>query len=211
MQNAFPQLAARYNATMSDVVNDMADRGGARLDAVDADRFTLSIDAAIARYKQSGIPRTRRTIQRYCANGSLEAHRVAIPYGEMYLINAESLERHIAYILQGRAALADHGEPQRAASTVALPDPVEHENSTDPEDRRDIVLSLKDEITFLKEQINVKDAQLAVKDRQIADQSERARETNLLVASLHKLISPLIGQSGARPDGAASHGPPPLA
>ncbi|MBK6704092.1 MAG: hypothetical protein IPG56_10330 [Caulobacteraceae bacterium] len=52
-----------------------------------------------------------------------------------------------------------------------------------------------EENKFLKEQITVKDAQLSVKDRQIADQSERVRETNLLVASLHKLITPLIGRT----------------
>jgi hypothetical protein len=57
----------------------------------------------------------------------------------------------------------------------------------------EIVEMLKGENKFLKEQIAVKDAQLAVKDRQIGDQSERTRETNLLVASLHKLIMPLLG------------------
>jgi hypothetical protein len=85
-------------------------------------------------------------------------------------------------------------------------------------DGTDIIDMLREENGFLKEQIVVKDAQLAVKDGQIADQSERVRETNLLVASLHKLITPLIGQrrqfdpfsarAGANLDAHDIHRPP---
>lgn len=174
-----------------------ADHGQPRPSTVDEDRYTLSIDEAIDRYEAAGIPRIRRTIQRYCSNKTLDAHRFAIPYGEKYLITPESLERHIAYVLQGEAAMADRGEPrpdmaadiQPAARSLML-------RESDQDEGAGVIDMLRDENKFLKEQITVKDAQLAVKDRQIADQSERARETNLLVASLHKLITPLIGQGG---------------
>jgi hypothetical protein len=53
-----------------------ADHGQPRQDmAVDQSRFSLSVDDAIERYKAAGIPRIRRTVQRYCSNGTLDAHR----------------------------------------------------------------------------------------------------------------------------------------
>jgi hypothetical protein len=205
----------------SDIQNPtVADPGEPRQDAsLDKNKYIFSVDDAIARYKAAGIPRIRRTVQRYCSNGTLDAHRFAIPYGEKYLITPESLDRHIEYVREARSAVADPGEPRQATASVTpenesvvgleVTDDTQNPTMADPgEPRRDtahdrafppiiaqleVVGMLKNENKFLKDQIAVKDAQLAVKDRQIADQSERTRETNLLVASLHKLIRPLLG------------------
>ena len=97
-----------------------------------------------------------------------------------------------------RFAMSDHARPRSPIACESDP-PIASESG-------DIADMLRDENKFLKDQIAVKDAQLAVKDRQIADQSERVRETNLLVASLHKLITPLIGQR--RPDPLSAPGAP---
>ena len=35
--------------------------------------FTLAIDEALQRYTRAGLPRTPRSIQRYCAKGHLSA------------------------------------------------------------------------------------------------------------------------------------------
>ena len=51
---------------------------------------------------------------------------------------------------------------------------LEHENK-----------SLERENGFLRDQVRVK-------DKQIADQQERARETNLLINGLQRLIAPLL-------------------
>jgi hypothetical protein len=138
-----------------------------------------------------GIPRIRRTVQRYCSNGTLDAHRFTIPYGEKYLITPESLERHIQYILEARSATADHGQPRLDEAPVApeksndvgaqVGDPVQESTmvshgqpwpamaSAEPVAPAvtpiEIVEMLKGENKFLKDQIAVKDAQLAVKDR----------------------------------------------
>ena len=43
--------------------------------------------------------------------------------------------------------------------------------------------------------------QITVKDEQIKEQTERARETNHLIAGLQKMLTPLLGrQSEPRPD-----------
>src|SRR3954447_16675282 len=79
--------------------------------------YSLSIEDALALYARAGLPRTPRTIQRYCANGHLDCRRVEIPYGEKYLIAPASITKHIAYIEETRQTLAGRDGPRH----VALP------------------------------------------------------------------------------------------
>src|SRR4051794_23157903 len=60
--------------------------------------FTLSIDEALELYAKAGLPRTPRSVQRYCAKGHLQARLVETEFGEKYLINPDSVAKHIAYI-----------------------------------------------------------------------------------------------------------------
>ncbi len=60
--------------------------------------FTLTIDEALERYARAGLPRTPRSVQRYCAKGHLEARLIETPFGEKYLISPASIDKHIAYI-----------------------------------------------------------------------------------------------------------------
>ena len=62
--------------------------------------FTLTIDDALVRYDRAGLPRTPRSLQRYCASGHLDCRRVETPFGEKYLISPASVSRHIGYIAE---------------------------------------------------------------------------------------------------------------
>src|SRR5438046_1623243 len=64
--------------------------------------YSLAIEDALARYEQAGIPRTPRSIQRYCAKGDLDCHRLETPFGAKFLITPTSIDRHIAYIKEVR-------------------------------------------------------------------------------------------------------------
>jgi hypothetical protein len=55
------------------------------------------------------------------------------------------------------------------------------------------VAALERENDFLR-------GQVSVKDEQIKDLTERARETNLLIGGLQKMLSPLLGRGDARHD-----------
>jgi len=78
--------------------------------------YSLSIEDAAERYEQAGLPRTFRTIQRYCTKGHLDCRRVEIPYGEKYLITPASVAKHIAYIEETRQTLAGRDEPRPVAA-----------------------------------------------------------------------------------------------
>ena len=46
--------------------------------------FILSIDEALERYARAGLPRTPRSIQRYCEKGHLDCRKIETPFGEKY-------------------------------------------------------------------------------------------------------------------------------
>ena len=175
------------------VMNDHTSRPVATRDDSD---FSLSIDEALERYSKAGHPRTPRSVQRYCAKGHLQCRLVETGFGEKYLIEPESVDKHIAYIEEvtpatgrdksgqdatSRTLEINNAEPQREVPT--LPN-LSRQDATSPDTSR-YVAQLEKENEFMREQIGVKDTQ-------IKELTERARETNMLVAGLQKLLAPLL-------------------
>src|SRR5579862_7571535 len=74
--------------------------------------FTLTIDDALERYARAGLPRTPRSVQRYCAKGHLDCRRIETPFGEKYLISPASLDKHIAYIEEVRPVATSRDRPR---------------------------------------------------------------------------------------------------
>ncbi len=77
-----------FDATSSDLSRPVA------ADAVTD--FTLSLEEVAERYARAGHPRTLRSLQRYCANGHLDARKIATATGDKYLVTPQSVARHIA-------------------------------------------------------------------------------------------------------------------
>ena len=90
----------------------------------DESEYSLSIEDALALYEAAGLPRTMRSIQRYCAKGDLDAHRFETPFGEKFMIKPASVERHIAYVREVRSVATSRDLSRHAATTVA---PEEHD------------------------------------------------------------------------------------
>jgi hypothetical protein len=165
--------------------------------------FTLTIEDALGLYAAAGIPRTPRSIQRYCAKQHLSSRRIETEFGEKYLITPASVEKHIAYIKEVTPATS-RDVPRPVATTVAAENKDDMSRQEAPttidqsrpvattltEDSR-YVVSLEGQIEFLRDQVKVKDTQ-------IAELTERARETNHLVAGLQNLLRPLLGKPDER-------------
>jgi hypothetical protein len=166
-----------------------------RQDATSPDSdFTLTTDEAVQRYARAGLPRTPRSIQRYCDKGHLDCRRIETPFGEKYLIAPASVDKHIAYIEEVRLAATSRDVPRQDAAPVATQTSQDtpRQETTSPDASRQVatvyVERLESENDFLRKQI-------AVKDDQIKDLTERSRETNHLIAGLQKMFTPLLGRS----------------
>jgi hypothetical protein len=165
--------------------------------------FTLTIDDALERYARAGLPRTPRSVQRYCAKGHLDCRRIETSFGEKYLISPASVAKHIAYIEEVRPIATRRDMPRQVATDIAAQnshDRPRQEATTSPDLPRPIateyVARIEGENDFLRQQIGVK-------DEQIKDLTERARETNHLIAGLQTMLTPLLGRSNethANPD-----------
>ena len=175
--------------------------------ATSPDQYSLSIEEAAARYEHAGHPRTMRSIQRYCARGHLDCLRQETPFGDKYMITPESVARHIAQI-EELASATSHDLPRPAATPVAAPmhvDPAGESTPTSPDASRPVAANyverLEGENDFLRRQITVK-------DEQIKDLTERARETNHLIAGLQRMLTPLLGRGSDRRGDDAMPGEP---
>ena len=156
--------------------------------------FTLTIEDALERYARAGLPRTPRSVQRYCAKGHLDCRRIETQFGEKYLISPSSVDKHIAYIEEVRPVATSRDVPRQVATGVVTEvshDEPRQEAPTSPDLSRPVateyVGQLEGENEFLRQQIGVK-------DDQIKDLTERARETNHLIAGLQKMLTPLLGR-----------------
>jgi hypothetical protein len=164
-------------------------------------QYTLSVEQVAELYDRAGHPRTPRAIQKYCALSKLDCHKVETETGEKYLVAAYSVDRHIAYINEVRT-VANGRDQTRMGATVRLlqnkdaPAPSPAANST-KQPRTDAAVRAADDryIERLEGDIEFLRGQVTVKDGQIKELTERARETNVLIAGLQKMLTPLLGRN----------------
>ncbi len=157
--------------------------------------FTLTIDEALERYARAGLPRTPRSVQRYCAKGHLDCRRIETAFGEKYLISPTSIDKHIAYIEEVRLVAPSRDEPRHAATDVTQKNggreprawPATGPDTSRP-DATEYVKRLESETEFLR-------VQIGQKDKTIDALLERDRETNILVGRLQEMLTPLLGRA----------------
>src|SRR4029077_1115339 len=125
----------------------------------------------------------------YCVKGHLDCLRQETTFGEKFLITPDSVARHIAQIEELSAAsrrdlprhdaphVVSEKDPEIASGPASTDRDVPRQAAT--EDR--YIERLEGENEFLRTQVSVK-------DDQIKDLTERARETNHLIAGLQKML-----------------------
>ena len=176
-----------------------------RTDATSRDRspdhqYTLSIEETAELYAQAGLPRTPRAIQKYCALSKLDCHKVETETGERYLVAPYSVERHIAYINEVRTVANSRDLSRTDANVRPLSnnDNLSREQPRTPtnsaeQPRTDATVRAPDEryVGLLENENKFLRSQIEVKDGQIKELTERARETNVLIAGLQKMFGQL--------------------
>ena len=162
--------------------------------------YSLSIDEAAERYEHAGHPRTPRSIQRYCAKGHLDCRRIETSFGEKYLITSASVAKHIAYIEEVRPIATGRDTPRPVVGDVTAKNgdgPAPEGSSTSPDQSRQVATDVK-QLERIESENQFLRGQVVVKDEQIKDLTERARETNHLIAGLQTMMTPLLGRPTER-------------
>lgn len=106
-------------------MNDATDRDGTR-DAVvfDVTGYNLTTKEAEQLFSDSGVPRSARTIQRYCKSGYLDCRDYPTENGMMLRINQSSVERRIEEIQQIQSTTEGRDTPRPAAPHGDASEPV---------------------------------------------------------------------------------------
>ena len=82
---------------MGDTINDTSRNDAAERDKA---RHTLSAEETSVLFAEAGVPRSVRTVQRYCKKGHLACITVDTEISEKYLIDRNSVERRIKELQQ---------------------------------------------------------------------------------------------------------------
>jgi flagellar biosynthesis GTPase FlhF len=189
-----------------------------RTDATSRERspdyqYTLTIEQTAELYAAAGLSRSIRAIQKYCALSKLDCHKVETETGEKYLVAPYSVERHIDYINEVRT-VATRRDQSRTDASVRTIEHNDEQLSPVPANRDEqprqvanvrtteaaVATALERENESLRNERNFLRSEIVVKNDQIKDLTERARETNHLIAGLQKMLSPLLGAASPRRD-----------
>ncbi len=79
----------------------------------------VTLDVVSSRFIVAGLPRSMRTLQRYCANGTLECVKEATETGDTYFVVEQSIDNAITALKQLHAAKDKqrHAATERAVSS----------------------------------------------------------------------------------------------
>ena len=106
-------------------MNDATDRAGTRdAEVIDVTGYNLTTKEAEQLFSDSGVPRSARTIQRYCKSGYLDCRDYPTENGMMLRINQSSVERRIEEIQQVQSTTEGRDMPRPAATADGRTEPV---------------------------------------------------------------------------------------
>ncbi len=181
----------------------------------DASIYSLDLNQVSKMFADAGLPRSLRTLQRYCKQGHLKAARYETETGQIWYVEESSVGTRIAEIQQHNAIAAGitpptindtptHGDavsPQQsqhktkeaATATGGVNDrhtsddnPMSSPVSNKSDQTSDGDVSLLD---FMKDQLCEKDKQLAAKDEQIASLMETHKLDRLHLKKAWEFLS----------------------
>jgi hypothetical protein len=177
----------------------MDDNDIARNDAPkrDAARHPLTTEQAAELFAELGVPRSKRSVQRFCELGHLDFVPIKGPRGDEFFISRLSVERYAEELRQIEAIATIGGEPrhdapQRDDARNSAPErdtadpartttplkarPVEDESDDrfERDKTRAEILNLRIDNRAKEQAISFLSAQVGVKDQQLQDLSYRS-------------------------------------
>jgi len=149
----------------------------------------VTVQQASRLFDDAGVPRSERSIQRYCKRGHLDCYLFDREQDVIYLIDPESLERRVEELKQlseismsqgvatGRVT-ARHGASERDVSR----------QGNEGEEGLEDVEQLQKKILVLTDKLSLKDVENRVKDKLLLTLNEQRREDMNKIAELGQNI-----------------------
>ena len=186
--------------------------------------YSLDMNQVSAHFDNADLPRSRRTLLRYCQYEKLDCTKVETMHGEQYFVSEASVNRLIAEILErerftrptqpgthpgapGQAGAGLAGNRQENTHLGS-----DGQTTTDPgqagqdmgerpamADER-LLKQVEKENDLLRAQIDVKDNQIGHMNNQIDDLIERGREDKILIQNFQRKLG-MLAAPGEREAG----------
>jgi hypothetical protein len=165
-----------------------------------AQLYTLDVHQAQALFDGAQLPRSLRSIARYCQTSRLDAVTVDGPNGPEWRISEASVTRAIDELKRvfSMSDTASHGEPWPAMSDLKNKDQItKTDPATSPPQSDTVGQGSGGEryIEQLEKRIEEKDdvigmlrGELAQRNDELVRRNERERETNILIRGLQNLV-----------------------
>ncbi len=176
---------------MGDTINDTSRNDAAERDKA---RHTLSAEETSVLFAEAGVPRSVRTVQRYCKKGHLACITVDTEISEKYLIDRNSVERRIKELQQVDRILRSTVNTTRHDETrhdAAERDTSRHDG---PEDAAEKIAELEEKNFQLTIDRAAKEQVINhfVKERKehVAKLTEQGRQIGILETRLKQIEAP---------------------
>jgi hypothetical protein len=152
----------------------------------DTTRHSLTITQAAELFAQLGVPRAKRSVQRFCEQGYLDCVRIKGPRGDQFFINHQSVERYAEELRQIEAvatigvearhdaqqhAIARNGAPERATVVEAPAQQSPRQEPVEPDPSQ--VKQLKDENLNLRIDNRAKEIAISELNRRLTDDRDK--------------------------------------
>jgi hypothetical protein len=165
-------------------------------------RHTLTIEQAAELFAELGVPRSKRSVQRFCEQGHLDYVPIKGVRGDRYFISRESVERYAEELRQvdAVASIGAKARQQRAIARYSAPNddtpaaaptppPEPRAGRAAPDEARltqleGEVLNLRIDNRAKEQAINFLMAQASAKDQQLQDLSYRLGAAETRAAQL---------------------------
>jgi len=170
---------------------------------IDGHLYTLDVHQAQLLFDEAEIPRSLRSITRYCKTKRLDATLVDGPTGPEWRISQPSVVRAIDELKRAFSLLdtASHGEPQPAMaeskSNVATTETEQGTTQPEPDIPDSVgqgsatpryVEQLEKRIDEKDQVITILRGELAQRNDELVRRNDRERETNILIRGLQNLV-----------------------
>ena len=174
-------------------------------DSMNKDTSLVTLDVVGRRFEAAGLPRSIRTLQRYCANGTLECVKEATDTGDAYFVVETSIQsaitslrqlhdaknqlRHSAVERDMSGDVIPAVEPQNAPDHVGL-SPTETDNDAKETSERQGAsqFDMASYVAQLELRIKEKDKQIAFLQDEMIDRREHLHNMKKIIDGQNNLL-----------------------